>query len=747
VFSCLTPLKTTFFQEELEDAAGLLADGLLDSDLNTRLKTAEPGSYLVLELAPELAWIPWELIWDGEQFLCQRFSLGRQLLKTRRELDRAGARLVEIRSGRGVLVAFGDTSGLPVMEEKQAIEEELNKFRIEYHGKLKADDLLKKLKRDYDILHFAGHGEYKEGADGHTNTGWRCADRTLTRADIEDMSDAAFPFLIFANACDSARTSIRSSEAYITDLYQAFLSRGVPHYIGTIARVPAEASMNFARVFYHQLAAGETIGKALWSARQEFLHKPGSPIWAYYVHYGYPLLRLVLERPIVQSLKGPRQISQEEVFVERPQWSPDVRALVGSSLPPPIDKSSQGERKGRAMDLFDKAERLSEAEVFDEALKVVHQAEGLWPEGDAFYWLEGKILLKLERVPEALKVFRYFVDLDPEMHVSHWFLADALEKAGRLREALASYEKGYLIGLNHLNSKTRAEETVVRDVSWIEPAVRQPHFYWRFVESKEELEALLRGACVRIYPHLSEDELEAEFEKVCEEYKQRPHDKRVQIKLWLAYVYHGRNLQDRGAIDDAIEHFKEFSEIADRLDTLSVRSLASINLGNLYGQKGLTAEALASYEAALREEPTPLGKIAIYSAMASLYVGDSAFNEAEGAIQAAIQVFHTDPGIKSIRKDASKFLRTRVANLYWNWAECRLAAKDYDNALKYNAKTVEFEPVYETEQVARRAVILWLKGDSNRMQQELGDLSQSKKEAILEVFTKWGIPFELRDSP
>jgi tetratricopeptide (TPR) repeat protein len=239
-------------------------------------------------------WLPWELLWDGAEFFSCRFRVARLLQKTASELRAAEQRLREERSGRGALIVFGDVSGLQARAERAEVEAALSQVygsNIWFYGAQGAADVLEQLKQDYEICHFVGHGKYN--GERPKESGWVFADTSvLTCGDIEGVSSRAiFPILIFANSCDSAHASFAEREAYISNLYRAFLRQGVPHYIGTIAPIPDAPSKVFAVSFYGGLAEGLTAGEALGEAARTVAAKAGVPLWPYYVHYGDPTYR------------------------------------------------------------------------------------------------------------------------------------------------------------------------------------------------------------------------------------------------------------------------------------------------------------------------------------------------------------------------------------------------------------------------------------------------------------------------
>ena len=172
-------------------------------------------------------------------------------------------------------------------------------------------DVLDELMRGgYDLLHFAGHGDFD--ADDPEKSGWLFAGGLLTSSQLE-LVDMA-PSLVFANAClssvlaqDSQKLVSRRARAEVEllpGLADEFFRRGVRNYVGTAWRVNDEGAVQFAREFYNALivppgAAGGgrlTIGAALKQARETLKRDEASygTLWAAYQHYGDPQYRLAI---------------------------------------------------------------------------------------------------------------------------------------------------------------------------------------------------------------------------------------------------------------------------------------------------------------------------------------------------------------------------------------------------------------------------------------------------------------------
>ena len=153
----------------------------------------------------------------------------------------------------------------------------------------------------YDIIHYAGHAEFDDQRPARS--GVVCAnDVRLTGADLASIS--RLPTLVFFNACESARVRgrrsgrkpakkgghrpARSRTAEMVNnvgLAEAFMRGGVANFLGTYWPVGDAAAESFARTFYTDILAGETLGTALVHGRSVVRAKR-SPDWADYIFYG-----------------------------------------------------------------------------------------------------------------------------------------------------------------------------------------------------------------------------------------------------------------------------------------------------------------------------------------------------------------------------------------------------------------------------------------------------------------------------
>jgi tetratricopeptide (TPR) repeat protein len=284
--------------KSFQKTAQLLWDHLLPRQIKDRLKNSA-STGLTLSLDEELIDIPWELVFDGHEFLCLKFNIGR-LVRTKEYV--APALYRDINSTIKMLILANPTNDLKsAYEEGLNIKNQFDKKRQSLHVDFKSNRVesiyVKKTLRDYDIVHFAGHCEYD--ADEPEKSGWVLNDGRFSIEDILALGHShCLPNLVFSNACNSASQQNESiGEDYQTRAYNlaaAFLFSGVKHYIGVARRIEDKQALIFAREFYSRLLNGQSMGEAVRQARLKLFRqdKAAGLSWANYLFYGDPDFRV-----------------------------------------------------------------------------------------------------------------------------------------------------------------------------------------------------------------------------------------------------------------------------------------------------------------------------------------------------------------------------------------------------------------------------------------------------------------------
>ena len=278
----------------LREIGQVFSDELFTVDVKEKLKNSK-SEHMILNLDDQLVHVPWELFYDGRQFLCRKFSMGR-LVKTRQTVGKRETRILA-RPLKMLVMADpgGDLKG--AYEEGTQIRNtmDLNKDLVNItlrSGKITPDFIKKKI-RNFDLIHFAGHSDYDPQHPGEG--GWRLTGGSLKAVDIKKMAGSgSMPALVFSNACQSARThewDLRETfQEEIFGLANVFLLAGVKHFVGTFWEIMDEPSSRFAMEFYACFMSGMTMGEAVREARHALVREFGEEniVWASYLLYGDP---------------------------------------------------------------------------------------------------------------------------------------------------------------------------------------------------------------------------------------------------------------------------------------------------------------------------------------------------------------------------------------------------------------------------------------------------------------------------
>jgi len=280
--------------KSLQKTGQLLWDHLLSRSIKEKLKNSPPLA-LTLSLDEELISIPWELIFDGTNFLCLKFSLGRLVrskgdstLLQYRNLNESLRMLILANPNADLKSAY--VEGLNI---KNQFSHKNKKVSVDFKSTSIDKNYVKKNICDYDIVHFAGHCEFDKKDDKHS--GWVLSDGVFKVEDILKMGQSlSLPALVFSNACHSAQINplLIESQYQKTNygMASAFLFAGVRHYIGSIRKIEDNASLVFARQFYAKLVNGVSVGESLRLSKLKLIKEYGleSLHWVNYLLYGDP---------------------------------------------------------------------------------------------------------------------------------------------------------------------------------------------------------------------------------------------------------------------------------------------------------------------------------------------------------------------------------------------------------------------------------------------------------------------------
>ena len=271
---------------------GLLTDKAKEQILSTQAED------LIVNIDDQLVQIPWELLYDGKQFFCQRFNMGR-LVKTRQAVE--GIKIRRVERPLKMLIISDPRKDLQSSYQEglslKAIVDKKEGLISANHkaGGIKIKDVRESLCH-YDVVHYAGHADYD--LKDPSQSGWLLSDGKFTSEEVKTAAGTKLmPALVFSNACHSGQTEEwkidENFENKIYGLANSFLLSGVQHYIGTFWEVQDEPGSFFALEFYQEILRGNSVGEAVHQAREALVKKYGEEtiVWASYMLYGDPTHR------------------------------------------------------------------------------------------------------------------------------------------------------------------------------------------------------------------------------------------------------------------------------------------------------------------------------------------------------------------------------------------------------------------------------------------------------------------------
>jgi CHAT domain-containing protein len=252
---------------------------------------------LILDITGNLVGIPWELLHNGEWFLCQHYAMGRIVAteQTPRQIEREVQKLPI----RMLIVADPAADSSESYEEGNSVRETLKdrkkKFNIEFQAEIDVTSL-QSLLLACDVAYYTGHAQHFPDQIDRSGLLLMNGEVFNTEA-IEAWRGLAIPppLLIFANACESGQTAGWMDPKQTYGIANAFLLEGVRFYIGTFCKIPDTEKATFLGIsLFEGLVENQPIGVALRNARQKAMKRFGDEaiFWASYMLYGNPTYRL-----------------------------------------------------------------------------------------------------------------------------------------------------------------------------------------------------------------------------------------------------------------------------------------------------------------------------------------------------------------------------------------------------------------------------------------------------------------------
>jgi class 3 adenylate cyclase/tetratricopeptide (TPR) repeat protein len=405
----------------LREIGQVFSDELFTLDVKEKLAESK-ADHLILNLDDQLVNVPWELLHNGQKFLCQRFNMGR-LVKTRQAILSSRRRLLA-RPLKMLILADPKGDLKAAYQEGIQIRDYMDRDKDFINVSLRSDDItpdfIKEKIRNFDLVHFAGHADYNQQNPGES--GWQLSNGMIKAREITKMAGtAAMPALIFSNACQSARTEEWGVKEGFQDeifgLANAFILAGVKHYVGTFWEILDEPSSHFALEFYKNVLSGKTVGESTRLARLALINKYGEEtiVWASYLLYGDPTSNYMEQVKETEAQEEPEpaipyqeagvrateeviDFSGDKAARKKTGWWVAAAAIVLAAFLlwgyPGFLKQDTAKYQNAALTSYNQGD-------FDEALDICKTLEDKNPKVRLAYLIRGNIHLRKGKLDEA----------------------------------------------------------------------------------------------------------------------------------------------------------------------------------------------------------------------------------------------------------------------------------------------------------------------------------------------------------
>ena len=279
----------------LQSVGANLFEMLIPSEVAKQMGTWKIGSPVIISTNEQ--WIPWELMYDGEDFWGKKFIIARsprlsdsQDLPDKNRPESKGKRQIK----RIVNIVGGDVPSSEAERATHLFSNLLPPEAVHLLAKQPISSLVKAIPGT-DALHFTCHGHLEPhllqiAGDKNKTRIENLLPETIQRLPLEPGS------LVFANACASTVPVLTFGK--FSSFGWKFYQRGADAFIGTLGAVPVKYAVNFAEIVYRELFNPDekiTIGQAVAKAK-EVAANERNLFWLLYCIYGDPDFSIVQQK-------------------------------------------------------------------------------------------------------------------------------------------------------------------------------------------------------------------------------------------------------------------------------------------------------------------------------------------------------------------------------------------------------------------------------------------------------------------
>ncbi|HEY9825501.1 MAG TPA: CHAT domain-containing protein [Stenomitos sp.] len=247
---------------------------LYDAVLKPAASILPQSGSVVFSVNSRLQQIPWGLLFDGNKFLVEKYSISYSIgSKTRPPQKLSENKMVGLLAGLSIANNEQEFSELSyVSQELDQIRSILSRSKVLMNKDFTLDNL--KWNSNYPIIHLATHGQFSSDPKQTYLLGWKTKIDLLT---IEKLfKGLKYPInLLVLSACETAKGDSRAS----LGIAGATVQSGSNSTLANLWSIDDKVQAEMIFEFYRQLSAGRSKSEALSLSQQYMMKRGYSPFY------------------------------------------------------------------------------------------------------------------------------------------------------------------------------------------------------------------------------------------------------------------------------------------------------------------------------------------------------------------------------------------------------------------------------------------------------------------------------------
>lgn len=247
---------------QLRELGGTIFSRLFPEPIRDFL-VQSPTRYLYLQIDESLMEIPWELAFDGDNFLGEKFCVSRRISSAAKITGVPTARIT--RDVLKVLLVCGKSASPSIAAYCESFMRRLGAIDGLSAAQVHPDGLARgqalRLVGEHDVVHYVG--PVRNGPADRADVSWWKGGDAIS---MHDLATLATPPQLLISDSSETRSAVKSGSSGDLNLAKAASRLGL-NILFRASELAGEASLGFMEQIYRELARGAALGEAARNAR------------------------------------------------------------------------------------------------------------------------------------------------------------------------------------------------------------------------------------------------------------------------------------------------------------------------------------------------------------------------------------------------------------------------------------------------------------------------------------------------